>query len=390
MRHAHLLIPAAICLAMADASFAEDLQFVDLPWTGGTTSAALDINEQGVVVGQAGLANGYAGFRWTAAGGLELLPSPAGSEAVRAVGVNEAGIIAGMAVDGSGQSGFPVAWRADGTLVDLSGLSQSAIVEGITESGVLFGSTAETGPCTFGTIDAPALQPVDAAVLRGVRGDVLLGRSSVDDRAASFGPGGMSVLEQPDGFTASDARGMGPDGTVVGSGRFFQYPSFRHRAIIWSPDGSVEELPLISGLLSMYAMDRNAAGRTVGYGTGGPSPGCAAWIHDGGAVIDAEQIVDLPAGFELCEIRAINDAGWMVGRFRDPGIGLGVFRAFVIRPAVSADCPADIDGDGSVAFGDLTLVLGAWGSADAAADLDGSGLVDISDLLALLTAWGPC
>lgn len=54
-------------------------------------------------------------------------------------------------------------------------------------------------------------------------------------------------------------------------------------------------------------------------------------------------------------------------------------------------CPADLDGSGEVAFGDVLQLLSAWGPCDGcAADLDGSGAVDFADLLATLSAWGPC
>ncbi len=54
-------------------------------------------------------------------------------------------------------------------------------------------------------------------------------------------------------------------------------------------------------------------------------------------------------------------------------------------------CPADLDGDGSVAVTDLLAMLAAWGPcASCPADLDGDGSVGVIDLLALLAAWGPC
>lgn len=53
-------------------------------------------------------------------------------------------------------------------------------------------------------------------------------------------------------------------------------------------------------------------------------------------------------------------------------------------------CLADLDGDGTVGGGDITVVLGDWGTADATADLDGSGTVDGGDITAILGAWGPC
>jgi hypothetical protein len=52
--------------------------------------------------------------------------------------------------------------------------------------------------------------------------------------------------------------------------------------------------------------------------------------------------------------------------------------------------PADLDGDGSVATGDLLILLAAWGPCEdsCAADLDGNGTVGTGDLLILLGAWG--
>lgn len=59
-----------------------------------------------------------------------------------------------------------------------------------------------------------------------------------------------------------------------------------------------------------------------------------------------------------------------------------------------ASCPprstADLDGDGVVGFGDLIVLLGAWGDcagAPCAADLDGDGVVGLGDLIALLADW---
>ena len=54
-----------------------------------------------------------------------------------------------------------------------------------------------------------------------------------------------------------------------------------------------------------------------------------------------------------------------------------------------SDCPADLDGDGSIGALDLASLLAAWGSSGAA-DLDGDGSVGALDLAALLAAWGQC
>ena len=58
---------------------------------------------------------------------------------------------------------------------------------------------------------------------------------------------------------------------------------------------------------------------------------------------------------------------------------------------VDIDCTApvvgDLNGDGVVNAGDLSLLLGAWGSANASADIDGDGIVGAGDLALLLSAW---
>jgi len=61
--------------------------------------------------------------------------------------------------------------------------------------------------------------------------------------------------------------------------------------------------------------------------------------------------------------------------------------------AASAQCSADINGDGSVGGGDLALVLSAWstdGQGQFDSDINNDGTVNGSDLTALLSAWGTC
>ena len=65
---------------------------------------------------------------------------------------------------------------------------------------------------------------------------------------------------------------------------------------------------------------------------------------------------------------------------------------FVLDVDAPLPCPADIDGDGQVAFGDILEILSAWGPCQEKCpqDLDGDGQVAFGDILIVLAAWGPC
>jgi hypothetical protein len=57
-------------------------------------------------------------------------------------------------------------------------------------------------------------------------------------------------------------------------------------------------------------------------------------------------------------------------------------------------CVGDVDGDGGVTFGDLLVILSAWGECPngepCPADLDGNDSVGFTDLLIVLAAFGDC
>ena len=58
----------------------------------------------------------------------------------------------------------------------------------------------------------------------------------------------------------------------------------------------------------------------------------------------------------------------------------------------AADCPGDVDVDGTVGILDFLALLAAWGPQPLghSADIDGDGVVGMIDFLALLAAWGSC
>lgn len=54
-------------------------------------------------------------------------------------------------------------------------------------------------------------------------------------------------------------------------------------------------------------------------------------------------------------------------------------------------CPADLNCNGAVDFGDILVLLAAWGPCGSCPeDIDQDGAVTFADLLVILAAWGPC
>ena len=74
-------------------------------------------------------------------------------------------------------------------------------------------------------------------------------------------------------------------------------------------------------------------------------------------------------------------SGTVIGSDRQRGL-------FVWTLEDDDTCPNDLDGSGVTDFGDLLMVLDAWGDKDSPADVDGSGVVDFGDILVILEDWG--
>ncbi len=116
-------------------------------------------------------------------------------------------------------------------------------------------------------------------------------------------------------------------------------------------------------------------------GAGGEDEPDLSWYS-----VDCGGGVSSGGGFEITSLFGQPDAGAMSGS--DYAVTGGFLS---IGGGSAPPCPADLDGDGSVGFGDLLAVLAAWGACeDCPEDIDESGEVDFNDVLAVLSAWGPC
>ena len=62
-----------------------------------------------------------------------------------------------------------------------------------------------------------------------------------------------------------------------------------------------------------------------------------------------------------------------------------------LLPDNNPPCPGDLDGDESIGFSDVLIVLNDWGCVEnCASDVDGDSSVGFSDVLIILNDWGAC
>jgi uncharacterized membrane protein len=216
------------------------------------------------------------------------------------------------------------------------------------------------------------------------------------DSATGFRQGaiwvdGVQTLMTLGGVQLSEASGVSDDGVwVVGSGS----SGNGFNAWRWSASTGAQNLgtPPVSGWRGASVAISSDGSTIVGFYRPFPAPATFGngfiWTQASGMLDLTEYAiskgVELPAGIVLALPLGISgDGRTIVGISRNP------VAAFAVRIAGS-DCPADIDGDGTVGGADLATLLSRWDTKDPAADLDGSGRVDGADLAILLSSWGDC
>ena len=130
-------------------------------------------------------------------------------------------------------------------------------------------------------------------------------------------------------------------------------------------------------------------------------------VEVGGYDIDlCEEIDDFPvewdvAGsgdythtYDFCGQSLIGSGTWTLAFAHGYALGTqdqwaGTLTLNVLGDNPPEPCPADLDGDGTVGFTDLTVLLSSYGLNDGG-DLDGNGETGFTDLTILLSAYGAC
>lgn len=372
--------------------------------TTGTASAVARSGE--VVAGNCLRPEGEQAFRWTPAGGLELLPSLPGSTQARAWDASADGSV----IVGEGNLEFynrAVRWVA-GLPVDLG------VLPGCDRSWAVGTDAAGT------TIVGSCTSPTGAF------------------RSFRWTPqGGMQDLGPIPDMVNHVAMGISSDGSTVIGMRTGANPSMYR----WKDGGAIAIDPPGGGFIMPLGVDADGS-RIVGACSAGSGAVAFLWTQATGvrtlASVLAATGTDL-SGWQLESAIGISDDGSVI---MGSGSRLGVPTLFLVLPPVigpdgdgdgvsdasdncpfvanplQADCDADGIGDACAAAGDfdgngvpddcqciadlfvdgqvngadLSALLSQWGPATpaTASDLNNDDRVDGVDLAHLLSTWGPC
>ena len=205
------------------------------------------------------------------------------------------------------------------------------------------------------------------------------------------------------GPQASESRGVNDSGSIVGWG--FENavpPDCQMSALFWETSSSN---PVNLGLLlpppeqsRAEAISNPDGGIMLVVGWNETTQHALRWQGSGTSwsVVDLnDKIINQCASGEIVvrQSHDVSDDGWIIA-LADAHAGPGFDpHAVILIPDQDCQvcCFADLDCSGIVGVSDFLELLGLWGPClGCPADLDCDGVVRVSDLLWLLAAWGTC
>jgi uncharacterized membrane protein len=358
------------------------------------------LNEHGAVVGSYKCASWThtEAFLWTAEDGFVTLPRPPGVCSSAALDISDNGTIVGT-YGGVCYNfrGFvyqnaqytelpplrgPYSWA---NAIDNAGtVVGRRTIRDTTAPYNAFIWSAEDGFTDLGVMSGPDSSAVDIGPAGQVVGWTGNHSGSIRD-AFLWQDGELTLLGPiPGGFT-SGAGGSTADNLIVGSGRIQSGPDVVATGFMWR-EGGFQLIDAIAGYDTSGVGDINSARQVAG--SSRPLDNSSdrhAFLWQHGVTHDLNDLV--PRGTLLiARAQAINDQGQIL---TDGGL-----HSFLLTPV---DRPlGDLDIDCAVGLSDVEMLIEAWGPCpgacppSCAADLDGDGAVGIVDFLMLLANWGPC
>lgn len=357
------------------------------------------LNDHGEVVGRALFPASdppvLRAWKWTAATGIELLPSPPGFGNYEADAINNAGQIAGD----SGNFSEGQAWRFHEGFFLLLGIppgQTASTTAGMNNAGDVAGTGLDAMIVTpqevFLFSDRAGMQNIDtapgsimhaAAALNDVQQVVGHTNQNLPFRWTPAPGGGIEILPVTSPYAIGFPYGINSNGDVVGE---VKSANGQLRAAFLCTDGN--NMEIIADIASGDDFDRansiNDQGVVAGASHLAGQEAGWIWSSSNGLRL-LDDLVSESANVNILDAVAVNQKGQIAALGADTVVG--GYRALLLTPVAGA-ATGDLDGDGVVDGADLGMLLGDW-NQPGSADFNEDGTVDGADLGILLGLWGP-
>ncbi len=431
------LLARAACTALAIVA-APAASAVTLTPVGPLDTSVFGMSSDGSVLVGTQMFGAY-GYRWTRAGGTEILGGNGGNTKVSRDGKM---ILGNVLVDGHNEAAI---WIGGRDWLPLGGLGDSGCPDfsnsyGINQDGSVvvglgwnvctahaFRWDAITGMVDLGSLDGASSR----ANAVNADGSIIVGWDDSpigERRGARWVNGVESLLASPGGPALGGAEAVSADGRVVVGGEA-GYGAHHNKAYRWSEEFGGEVIGMLPNddpLAGAYAFAVSDDGRVVGGASGAQAREAFLWTRTTGIFKFQDYLAELGVQgldeWKLDTVIAISSDGSTISGwgYRGPAPFSRVQGWVVdgLPPFVDTDadsvldpvdnctllpnddqrdtdgdhfgnrCDPDFDNNGIVGRHDLAYLRSVFGTADADGDLDGDGIVGPRDLAILLNFRG--
>lgn len=332
-----LYIICGMILSCLGEARGQNYDLIGLGTFGGTGSAAFGINNEGQVVGGAGISpnNNSHAFLYSS-GLMQDLGTLGGSinDGSQAFGINDAGQIIGQSTINATAVGHAFLYSS-GSMLDLTPSGGNSYASAINNNGQIVGYIGSGSTIqaflysggslhTLGTLDGIGSYATAVNESGQVAGNIYYGTAITH----AFLYSGVSMQNIGTlGGSSAQAFGINDNGLVTG---FANTSSGNPHAFLYT-NGSMQDLGTLSGIYNYGSIGYgiNASGEVVGQSYDQTGRDENAFIYSNGSMENLNSLISPTLGWTLEQANAINNAGDIVGLGSD---ALGQTEAYLLVP----------------------------------------------------------
>jgi probable HAF family extracellular repeat protein len=294
------------------------------------------INGMGQIAGNSFSSSNHA-FLWTTQTGMQDLGTLPGFDSSTAFAINKNGVVAGYSFDSQTQLGHAFVSIKSRPLIDLGTLpgGSSSVAFAINSLPNVAGYSDTPDSTSHAVIWTPDRKVRDLGVLANGSYSYATGMNDQNYVVGiSDALGGQTTygflwtpstgMKRLPGALLTEAWAINSSGVIAGDG---VRSDFTQDAVLWTPDGKIHHLGVLSGFTATFAYAINGSGQVVGELYSTSVIHAMLWTAKSG-MQDLNNLIPSGSGWLLTSASGINDAGQITGG----GSVNGQSHAFLLTP----------------------------------------------------------